>query len=141
VFEAMVTRVSDGDTFWVRRAGGMGSPPFKVRLQGIDAPERCQPGGADASHALTRRVLHQRVLLQPVGRDEHERLLARVRHDGEDLGAWLVVSGLAWSDGRGRSAGPYRDEQGAAQRERRGVHADPVAVRPRDFRRRFGPCP
>jgi endonuclease YncB( thermonuclease family) len=143
-FTAEVTRVVDGDTVWVRRLGGEGGvpggPPLKVRLQGLDAPERCQPGGEEARRALTGRLLGQPVDLRPLGQDDHGRLLARLRHRGDDVGAWLVGEGLAWSDGRGSSAGPYGPQQQRARDARRGVHASAGAIRPREFRRRFGPC-
>lgn len=43
--EATVTRVVDGDTLWLQAgvdANGKKPRPFKMRLQGIDAPESCQ---------------------------------------------------------------------------------------------------
>ena len=46
----VVVRVVDGDTLWVKT--GASQPPLKVRIQGIDAPEICQPGGADVSKQL-----------------------------------------------------------------------------------------
>ncbi|MBS0437681.1 MAG: thermonuclease family protein, partial [Proteobacteria bacterium] len=49
----IVTHVSDGDTVWVKRDDAPRRKPVKLRLAGIDAPERCQPWGAEASAALT----------------------------------------------------------------------------------------
>jgi hypothetical protein len=42
--------VSDGDTVWVQPL--QGGEAYKVRLQGIDAPEICQPWGPQARAAL-----------------------------------------------------------------------------------------
>jgi len=52
VLRGVVTRVVDGDTIDVRLASG----PIRVRLNAIDAPERSQPGGADAARDLLDRV-------------------------------------------------------------------------------------
>ncbi|MDP3310892.1 MAG: thermonuclease family protein, partial [Polaromonas sp.] len=49
-WQGTVTRVSDGDTLWVRPAAG--GKPLKVRIDGIDAPEICQAGGRAARKAL-----------------------------------------------------------------------------------------
>ncbi len=140
-FDAVVARVVDGDTVWVRRADTLGAAPIKVRLHGLDAPERCQAAGIESRHALAGRLADGRVRVHPLGRDEHGRVLARLTHGDADVGAWLVTQGWAWSDGRGRRGGRYGDEQRTAQAAGRGLHADPGAIRPREFRQRFGPCP
>ena len=43
VYFAQVTKVSDGDTVWVKPEGV--AAPRKLRLQGLDAPEICQAWG------------------------------------------------------------------------------------------------
>lgn len=137
VFMAEVTRVTDGDTVWLREAGHR---PFKLRLDGIDSPESCQPGGADARAALAGRVLHRVVSVTTRARDAHGRAIGRLGLDGEDVGAWLVAHGQAWNATyRGRT-GLYADEQRRARAARRGVFAQEAPEMPRDFRRRHGPC-
>ena len=51
----IVTHVTDGDTIWVR-PDEPNRKPVKLRLVGIDAPERCQAWGAQATAALTSQV-------------------------------------------------------------------------------------
>lgn len=153
-FAGIVTRVVDGDTLWVRSTDLTldGLPPGssrKVRLHGLDAPERCQAWGPQASRALAGQVLGRAVRIEGLGHDDHGRLLARVWHDGADVGVALVQAGHAWSDGRGRRVGPYADSgrvgpyadsEADARAARRGLFADQRAQRPRDFRRQHGPC-
>lgn len=133
-FEARVVRVVDGDSLWVRPHAD--APPLRLRLKGLDAPESCQAFGPQSREALAARLglAGQRVWVQPVGRDSYERWLARVSTGEGDLGAWLVAQGLAWSDGA------YRREETEARRQRRGLFAAEQPERPRDFRRRHGPC-
>lgn len=153
VLRGEVTRVSDGDTLWLRPDGG--GKPLKLRLQGIDAPERCQSGGAQAREALRARVLGQRVEATVHARDVYGRLLVTLHLGGTDVAAALVAEGLAWSEGRldgrreegagpgaprHRAGGPYAAEEDAARAARRGVHAEAGAERPQAFRRRHGPC-
>jgi micrococcal nuclease len=138
-FVAVVTHVTDGDTLWVREEG-RDRKPVKLRLQGIDAPERCQAGGAEATAALTARVLHQRVEVDARATDDYQRRLVVLRQGGEDVGAWMVEQGHAWSYRHRRARGPYAAEEAEARHARRGLFADPQALEPRVFRKRHGPC-
>lgn len=93
----VVTYVVDGDTLDVRLAGGKRE---RVRLIGIDTPER----GACYSAAATRRAralaLSQAVVLRgdatQATRDRYGRLLAYVwLPGGRDLGFQLLAGGFA----------------------------------------------
>lgn len=139
MLSGVVTRVSDGDTLWVQPDGGA-RRPVKVRLLGIDAPERCQPGGAAATAALRSRVLHRPVVVRVVGKDSYGRSLGEVRLRGEDVDAWMVREGHAWSHRRHDVADTYAAEEREARAARRGLFGDPAAVEPRVFRRLKGPC-
>jgi endonuclease YncB( thermonuclease family) len=137
-FTALVTYVSDGDTLWVQP--DKGGPARKLRLEGIDAPEICQPGG-DASRArLAQRVLKQRVRVSIRRSDVYGRALARIGLAGEDVGAGMVRSGQAWSYRWRRDVGPYAAEEALARQSRLGLFAAAQPEIPRDFRRRHGPC-
>jgi endonuclease YncB( thermonuclease family) len=138
-FNAVVTHVTDGDTLWVQPEGHAGGP-IKLRLQGIDAPERCQRWGPEARAALAERVLHQRVQVRTRAKDSYERVLGNVRLAGEDVSAWMVAHGHAWSYRYRHNAGPYAAEEQAARAERRGLFADARAIEPRHFRRQHGAC-
>ncbi len=134
-----VTRVSDGDTLWVRPATG--GKAVNIRIDGIDAPEICQRHGPEAKAALSGRVLHQAVSVQGRRRDGYGRLLARVSLQQTDVGQWMVASGQAWAHEYKRYKSDYGAEQARAKAARRGVFADARAEHPRDFRQRHGPCP
>lgn len=137
----VVTRVSDGDTVWVRPDDATKRKPVKVRLVGIDAPERCQPWGAEATAALRERVLHQRVEVPTRGVDTHGRLLGGLRlADGSDVAAWMVSQGHAWSSRYRRHPGPYAREQQEARQRGAGLFAQAGPMEPWVFRRIHGPC-
>jgi endonuclease YncB( thermonuclease family) len=134
-----VVRVVDGDTIWVKPDGGS-RKPVKLRLLGIDAPERCQEGGAQATQALASRVEKRTVGVEVRAQDDYRRGLARVWLDGEDINAWMVSQGMAWSTGwRGRP-GAYASLEREALLEGRGVRARDGAMAPWEFRRVHGPC-
>lgn len=139
VYSARVSRVFDGDTLWVKPLTG--GPYRKLRLEGIDAPEICQNGGEASREVLARRLLNQMVEVRVHAQDDYGRGVARVVHQGDDVAAWMVANGQAWSYRWRRSLGPFADEEAFARERRRGVFNDVAAELPRDFRKRHGPCP
>ncbi|MCY1364111.1 MAG: nuclease [Betaproteobacteria bacterium HGW-Betaproteobacteria-9] len=139
VYQAHVTRVFDGDTLWVKPLEG--GKYRKLRLDGLDAPEICQPGGLLARDALAARVLRQVVTVNERHRDHYGRALVHLTHQGEDVGAWLVVRGHAWAYRWRYGEGVYAVQESQARAKKKGIFADRDAEVPRDFRRRHGPCP
>jgi micrococcal nuclease len=139
VYAARVTRVFDGDTLWVKPL--QGGRYRKLRLDGIDAPEICQRGGTVSRDALAARVLNQVVEVAVRQHDDYGRGIARLRHQGDDIAAWMVIHGQAWSYRWRRSLGPFKEEEAQARRARKGLFADEGAELPRAFRQRNGPCP
>lgn len=138
VYEARVTKVSDGDTVWVQPLAG--GAARKLRFLGLDAPEICQAGGQAARDALARRVFRKVVTVRQGPLDDYGRGLAHLTHEGQDVGGWLVATGQAWSYRWRHSDGPYRTQEAQARAAGLGLFADPQAERPRLFRRRHGPC-
>lgn len=136
--QGMVTHVSDGDTLWIKTDAK--AKPIKVRLQGVDAPESCQPWGKEAGDALRQRLLQQTVSLNTRAKDDYDRALGRLQHQGQDVGQWLVSQGHAWSYHHRRDPGPYAAEQAAAKKARVGMWAQANPVEPRVFRKQHGPC-
>lgn len=136
-FQAEVSHVTDGDTVWLRAEG---RAPIKLRLDGLDAPERCQRGGEQAREALTARVLHRQVEVLTRAHDQHGRAIGTLQLEGADVGGWLVAQGHAWNARFRRHPGRYAAQEQAARAARRGLFADAAPELPRDFRRRHGPC-
>lgn len=135
--EGIVSHVTDGDTLWVRPAAG--GAPVQVRIQGIDAPEICQPFGIQARDALAARVLRRPVQVATRARDVYRRSVGRVSLAGHDVGAWLVAGGYAWSSRYRNRAGSYAREEAQARAARLGLWAS-SAIEPRHFRRGHGSC-
>lgn len=134
----VVTRVVDGDTLWVKTSAS--AQPLKVRIQGIDAPEICQPGGVQARDALKREVLGKSVSVTSRALDDYGRTVGTLRLEGQDMGRWMVARGYAWVYRYRHKKGPYADELRQAQSARRGVFSDAAAEEPRLFRKRHGSC-
>ena len=99
-FTAKVLRVVDGDTVHVEDEAGK---KFKVRLTGIDAPEKNQPYGLASTSKLTKMLINKWVLLKSKPNhgnlysiDRYNRVLAKVILDDRDINLAQVSSGYAW---------------------------------------------
>jgi endonuclease YncB( thermonuclease family) len=137
-FRGVVSHVTDGDTLWVKPSGR--GEAVEIRLVDLDAPENCQAFGPQARRALANRVLHQTVTVHTRGTDEYQRTLAQIRHKGQDVNAWLVREGHAWSGTFRGKRGPYARLEAEAREAHRGLWASGGAIEPRNFRRSHGRC-
>ena len=127
-------KVIDGDTFDVG--------DVRVRLHGIDAPEKdqhctTQQGQSWACGEWVNTQVRQRVQGQvatcfEVTKDKYNRIVASCEVAGEDIGQALVADGLAFAY-RKYSLRYVLDEKGAAINDR-GLHANRVQS-PSEFRK------
>ncbi len=131
-FGAVVTHVTDGDTVWVKTASG---EAFDIRIQGIDAPERCQDYGGIAKQALTKLALHKPVTVTSKARDKYGRVIAKLKIGQRDVGAWMVLHGHAWSNHYRQSLGAYGHQEMAARQAGRGLWSSGSAIEPKVFRK------
>jgi micrococcal nuclease len=117
-----VHHVVDGDTVDVRRADGTEE---RVRVIGIDTPERGECGFEPATSAMAELVLGRRVELVAGARHDRDRfgrLLRYVDVDGVDAGLALIEDGLAVA------RYDSRDGYGRHDREAAYVAADATAA-------------
>ena len=93
VLVGAVIKIIDGDTIKVQLDSG----PINVRFSSMDAPEKDQPWGTEATAALSARVSNQQVALEVMSQDRYERLVAVVYLGDENVNAWMVEQGFAWA--------------------------------------------
>lgn len=92
-FTGKCVGVSDGDTIKAMRGG----KAVKVRLYGIDCPERRQAFGTKAKEFTSARVFGKQVQIVVRGKDRYGRTVANIiLPDGRSLSHEFVKAGLAW---------------------------------------------
>lgn len=91
-----VVRVADGDTITILVEAEEGPTQVRVRLWGIDAPEKAQPFGERSREALAAKVAGQVVRVEERGKDRWRRVLGVVWVDGRNVNLAQVVEGYAW---------------------------------------------
>lgn len=125
--------VTDGDTFTLRYSS---LEEERVRLHGIDAPERDQPHGRTAGAELARLIEGRTVRVELLDRDNYGRLVARVWAGDVDVNLALVEDGHAWW--YEFYAQDHRDlelAEEAARRAQRGLWAQRNPIPPWEWRR------
>jgi micrococcal nuclease len=132
-FSGRVVAVADGDTITVRTDD---QRTVKVRLNGIDCPEKGQAFGKHAKEFTSRHAFGKRVTIKEHGGDRYGRVIGDVvLGDGRLLNAELIRAGLAWHY-KEYSTDPYLAKlEKEARVARVGLWSDPKAVSPWVFRR------
>lgn len=87
-----VIGVAVGDTITVLDAT---NTKFKVRLSGIDAPEKAQPFGNVSKKSLSNLVYGKQVDVDWMKRDRYQRIVGKVLLNGEDINLKQIQLGMA----------------------------------------------
>lgn len=133
-FTGRVVAVLDGDTVLVQR-GARGGSSLKVRLAGIDAPEKEQPFGEVAKRSLSDLVLKRQVRVNGQATDDYGRLVAHLESDGRSVNEEQVRRGMAWEYSRRHDSKVYVALQYEAQQARRGLWAQASPTPPWQWRK------
>ena len=128
-----VVHIADGDTITVLDSSNQ---QHKVRLWGIDAPERKQPFGTKAKEALGARIHEKQVTVETHGTDKYGRTLGTVFVDGRNVNQEMVSEGMAWwYEQFSKHAKELAEAQENARSAGRGLWADKGPVPPWEWRR------
>jgi endonuclease YncB( thermonuclease family) len=93
VLVGKVVGVSDGDTITVLDAT---KTEHKVRLMGIDAPEKSQDFGNQSKRALSDYIYQQEVTVEYKKSDKYKRKVGKVILDKQDVCLAMIELGMAW---------------------------------------------
>lgn len=143
-YELVPGSIYDGDTFRVSD----GNQEIKVRLCGIDAPEKDQVPGLESRDHL-RSLIAQgngRIILVPTDTDQYGRTVAEAfvpTGNGDEeihLNAQMVGDGMAYVYPQYVGSCPNGARMQAAEEDAKqqiiGVWANPVSQKPWDYRHR-----
>lgn len=126
-----VDRIVDGDTIVLKDR-------TRIRLHGIDAPEKDQPYGSESTAALEEMVEHSVYVLE-VDVDRYGRVVGQLYHSGEgyDINASLVCAGFAWWYERyAPNSKTLKDCHSEAQQTSSGLWRSESPLPPWEWRRR-----
>ena len=136
--QGKVVSVADGDTITVLDAT---NTQHKIRLQGIDAPEKAQPFGQKSKQSLSQMVQSKQVTVEYQKKDKYGRTLGKVLHNGTDVCLEQIKLGMAWhykqyaSDQPKEDRALYDQTEQDAKAKKAGLWIDKAPTPPWEFRR------
>ena len=124
--------VSDGDSLLLELPGG---ERVRVRLFGIDAPEKDQDFALPARKNLTRLVYDKQIRVEVQDMDKYGRYVGKVYAGARYVNRFMLKEGLAWLY-RHYAAGDelLAEAESRARAAKRGIWATATPLRPRNFR-------
>lgn len=131
--EGKVVSVADGDTITVLKD----KEQIKVRLHGVDAPEKAQDFGTAARTFTSDLCFGKEVTVEVQDTDRYGRKVGIVTApDGRVLNHELLKAGLAhWYEAYARNDTLLKELQQEAKSAKRGVWSRTDTVAPWDFRK------
>jgi len=130
-FTGAVISVLEGDTIEVLH----NQRPERIRLNGIDCPEKGQAYGNKAKQFTSTLVYGKEVTIHVLRKDRHGRTVGDVvLLDGTNVSRELVKAGLAWwyrQYSKDESLGVLEED---ARQAKRGLWADPNPIPPWEVR-------
>ena len=136
--EGIVVAISDGDTITVLDAEKV---QHKIRLGGIDAPEKKQAFGTRSKQSLSDLTFSKLVTVETSKQDRYGREVGKIMVDGVDANLEQVQRGFAWHykayqlEQSGTDRKLYDFAESEARAARRGLWSDAVPIPPWDWRK------
>jgi endonuclease YncB( thermonuclease family) len=132
-----VVSVVDGDTITVLDAG---HGQHRIRLVGIDAPEKSQAYGQRSKESLSEMVFGKTVSIQWDKKDRYGRLLGKVQIGSQDINLDQLIRGYAWHykqyqmEQNPRDRERYAAAESAARAAKTGLWNEVAPTAPWDYR-------
>jgi endonuclease YncB( thermonuclease family) len=136
--EARIVHIADGDTLTVL---GPDQQEYKIRLQGIDSPEKKQPFGQACKENLMRLTDNQPAEVEAFKKDKYGRIIGKVTVKNKDLALEQIKQGCGWHYTEYAKEQSPRDQKSYAKAEQqaraaqRGLWQDANPIAPWDYRK------
>ena len=93
-----VLKVSDGDTINIQKVenGKFVGEILRIRMYGMDAPEKTQDYGSESRQALEKLVTGKNLSVEVKNKDRYGRTVAIIYTDGKNVNEEMVKTGNAW---------------------------------------------
>lgn len=139
IIHGRVVGVFDGDSVTVIDSK---KTQFKIRLAGIDAPEKAQAYGQKAKESLSDLVFGKQVDVEWSKQDRYGRTVGKIMLGGVDINLEQIKRGMAWHYKEYENEQSLEDRVAYAQSElqaqdkKMGLWRDPAPIQPEVFRQK-----
>jgi micrococcal nuclease len=130
-YAGRILSVTDGDTFVMQLKEGN----IRVRLEGIDAPEKKQPFSHE-SKTFLEKYLNKECRLQKTGVDRFGRTLGVLWVNGVNINLLMVKEGYAWHFKKYSKDKVLAEAEADARKNKTGLWKEPEPIAPWDWRKK-----
>ena len=133
VLKGKAVSIADGDTFTLLING---NEQVKIRIDGIDAPEKKQDFGNRAKQYLSDMIWGKELTVKVSKKDRWGRSIGKVSTPTiPDVGLEMIKAGLAWQYRDYNKDEAYSEAERLARENKKGLWIHKNPVRPQDFRK------
>jgi endonuclease YncB( thermonuclease family) len=126
-------KIVDGDTFDLLTKE---QKVLRIRMNGIDCPERRQDFYQSARNALSNYIFNKEVILITHGRDRNKRIIATVFCNGENINLAMIRDGYAWHYKKYSTDTSFARAEKQARLNKKGLWSSSNPVAPWQFRKK-----
>lgn len=130
----VVISVIDGDTITLLEKTPEQKRTYRIRLEGIDTPERGQNGYDGAKDYLEKLIWGETVTVTYGRHDRYGRILGEVWYGKTFVNEELVKAGWAWHYKRYSAGRKFASHEAAARSAKKGLWAQPNPVPPWEWK-------
>lgn len=131
-FSGKVVSIADGDTITVIHD----KTKYRIRLNGIDAPETKQAFGTKAKKILGDKVFDQEVKIEWKTMDKYNRIIGEVYLGDRRICLEMVAEGYAWHYKQYSKDQELAKAEKEAREAKKGLWVDPDPIPPWEFRKK-----
>ena len=128
-----VVSVTDGDTITIIE--NLDNGRFKIRLYGIDAPEKKQDFGQKAKQHLSSLIFNKVVKIKFTEIDRYGRIVGKIFLNDIEINIEMLKAGLAWHYSRYDQTSTYINAEKQARTEKRGIWSIKNSIPPWEYRK------
>lgn len=127
-----VLYVSDGDTIIIDDNG----EKRKLRLHGIDAPEKTQEYGLESKEFLLNKIRNKNISVSFLSKDRYGRDISIIYLENENINELMVREGYAWwYEQYAKDSQNYKEYQKKAKEEKKGLWSKSKPLPPWEYRK------
>ena len=130
-FSAKVISVADGDTLTVL----LNRKRYKVRVAGIDAPEKGQAFGQKSKKRLSGLIFGKQVFGVRESLDKYGRNVCTLKIDSNDVANEMLREGLAWQYQKFSKDPELQKSEGYAKAKKLNIWSEAGPIAPWDWRK------
>lgn len=133
ILNGKIIAVADGDTFTMLTEG---NKQVKIRLHGIDCPEKRQDFGTAAKTYTSTQVFNKVVSARVLKKDQYKRFIAIViLPNGKILNEELLRAGMAWHYKKYDQSTKFASLEAIAKKNKTGLWRGYKPIAPWEFRK------